>query len=231
MHHDDFIRGFTGAPAATLTGRGDDVMSDVNTFDPVSLVGSMRAQRAWGRRATALAPLCQVATVPQFDEWLRVAGFSARHYSDRGGRPLRFDGGRRRCRGPVRHRAVGSRWPTYRLGAPDDRRSGLRGPRQNATSCERLTTGRCSSNSTAEPPPCRMPRGSTAWSWLRSTRSHDPRLRLRADDRAPRRSDKPALVAHPDFGYGRAVAITEDTGGRRHGTGGVPGHARHGRRQ
>jgi hypothetical protein len=33
MHHDGFVRGFVGAPAATVTERGDDVMSDVTSFD------------------------------------------------------------------------------------------------------------------------------------------------------------------------------------------------------
>lgn len=91
MHHDGFVRGFTTSPAATLTERGDDLLSDVTTFDPLS--GRIETERTVRRSGEIRRShhSVRVPTVPEFDEWLRVAGFSARSYSDRGGRPLRFD--------------------------------------------------------------------------------------------------------------------------------------------
>jgi SAM-dependent methyltransferase len=91
MHHDGFVRGFTSAPAATLTERGDDVMIDVTTFDSISgRTISDRTVRRGGELRHSHHSV-RLPTVPEFDEWLRAAGFSARRYSDRGGRPLRFD--------------------------------------------------------------------------------------------------------------------------------------------
>ena len=50
MHHDGFVRGFTSTPAAILTERGDDVMSDVSTFNPIRGRVETRANRAPRRR-------------------------------------------------------------------------------------------------------------------------------------------------------------------------------------
>ncbi len=91
MHHDGFVRGFTSAPAATLTERGEDSMTDVTTFDPVSgRVETARTVRRGGQVRRSHHSV-RLPTVPEFDEWLRVAGFSARTYSERGGGALRFD--------------------------------------------------------------------------------------------------------------------------------------------
>jgi 2-polyprenyl-3-methyl-5-hydroxy-6-metoxy-1,4-benzoquinol methylase len=43
MHHDGFVRGFTSSPAAMLTERGDDLMSDVTTFDAPNVSPRSRA--------------------------------------------------------------------------------------------------------------------------------------------------------------------------------------------
>jgi SAM-dependent methyltransferase len=91
MHHDGFVRGFTSTPAAMLTERGDDVMSDVSTFNPIrGRVETERTVRRDGeiRRSSHSVRL---PTVPEFDEWLDAAGFSTRSYHDRLGRALRFD--------------------------------------------------------------------------------------------------------------------------------------------
>ena len=91
MHHDGFVRAFTSAPAATLTERGDDLMSDLTTFDPVSgRIDTERTVRRDGQVRRSHHSV-RLPTVPEFDEWLGAAGFSARNYGDRGGRPLRFD--------------------------------------------------------------------------------------------------------------------------------------------
>lgn len=91
MHHDGFVRGFTGAPAATVTERGDDLMVDVTTFD--SVMGRIETERTVrrGEHVRRSHHSVRLPTVPEFDEWLRTAGFSARKYSERGGRQLRFD--------------------------------------------------------------------------------------------------------------------------------------------
>ena len=91
MHHDGFVRGFTSTPAAMLTERGDDVMSDVSTFNPIrGRVETERTVRRDGeiRRSSHSVRL---PTVPEFDEWLGAAGFSTRSYHDRLGQALRFD--------------------------------------------------------------------------------------------------------------------------------------------
>jgi SAM-dependent methyltransferase len=91
MHHDGFVRGFVPAPAATLTERGDDVMSDVTTFDPVTgRLESERSVRRGGQLRRSHHSV-RLPTVPEFDEWLRAAGFSQRNYRDRDGQLLRFD--------------------------------------------------------------------------------------------------------------------------------------------
>jgi SAM-dependent methyltransferase len=91
MHHDGFVRGFTSAPAATLTERGEDSMTDVTTFDPVSgRVETERTVRRGGQVRRSHHSV-RLPTVPEFDEWLRMAGFSARTYRERGGGALRFD--------------------------------------------------------------------------------------------------------------------------------------------
>jgi 2-polyprenyl-3-methyl-5-hydroxy-6-metoxy-1,4-benzoquinol methylase len=91
MHHDGFVRGFTNAPAATVTERGDDVMTDVTTFNPIK--GRIETDRT-ARRDDAIRRShhsVRVPTVPEFDEWLTAAGFTTRGYSGRAGRPLKFD--------------------------------------------------------------------------------------------------------------------------------------------
>ena len=91
MHHDGFLRGFANAPAATLTERGDDLMSDVTTFD--SLTGRVETDRTVHRDGQTRRShhSVRLPTVPEFDAWLQEAGFSTRDYRDRTGRPLRYD--------------------------------------------------------------------------------------------------------------------------------------------
>ncbi len=91
MHHDGFVRGFAGAPAAMLTERGDDLMSNVTSFDPIS--GRIETERTVRREGQLRRShhSVRLPTVPEFDDWLRAAGFSTRSYSDRDGRPLGLD--------------------------------------------------------------------------------------------------------------------------------------------
>lgn len=91
IHHDGFVRGFTPAPAATVAERGDDVLIDVTTFDPV--LGRIETDRTVHRdgRVRRSHHSIRIPTAPEFDEWLAAAGFSVRHYSDRAGRALRHD--------------------------------------------------------------------------------------------------------------------------------------------
>jgi 2-polyprenyl-3-methyl-5-hydroxy-6-metoxy-1,4-benzoquinol methylase len=91
MHHDGFVRGFTSAPATIVTERGDDSMTDVTTFN--SVLGRVETERTVRRGGEVRRShhSVRLPTVPEFDEWLRTAGFSARNYSERGGAALRFD--------------------------------------------------------------------------------------------------------------------------------------------
>jgi len=91
MHHDGFVRGFTSTPAAILTERGDDVMSDVSTFNPIR--GRLETERTVRRdgEIRRSSHSVRLPTVPELDEWLGAAGFSTRSYDDRLGRALRFD--------------------------------------------------------------------------------------------------------------------------------------------
>lgn len=91
MHHDGFVRGFTNAPAANVTERGDDMVTDVSTFDPTTgRVETDRTVRRGGdvRRSHHSVRL---PTITELDVWLSDAGFTARTFSDRAGLPLRLD--------------------------------------------------------------------------------------------------------------------------------------------
>jgi hypothetical protein len=91
MHHDGFVRGYTAAPAAIVTERGDAAMIDLVTFDP--LAGRIETDRTVHRdghiRRSHFS--VRVPTVPEFEEWLTSAGFSRREYHTRNGRALRYD--------------------------------------------------------------------------------------------------------------------------------------------
>jgi SAM-dependent methyltransferase len=91
LHHDGFVRGFTSAPAATVTERGDDTMIDVSSFDPIR--GRIETDRTLQRdgRTRRSHHSVRVPTVPEFDDWLAGAGYSARDYHTRNGRTLRYD--------------------------------------------------------------------------------------------------------------------------------------------
>lgn len=91
LHHDGFVRGFVGAPAATLTERGDDAMSDVTTFDPIT--GRIETERTVRRDGEVRRShhAVRLPTVPELDGWLAGAGFAERAFADRAGRPLRLD--------------------------------------------------------------------------------------------------------------------------------------------
>ncbi len=91
MHHDGFVRNHTPAPAATVVQRGDDVLVDTTTFDPVT--GRATTARVVTRDGVTRRSdyFVRLPTVPEFDEWLGRAGFSRRSYADRGGAELRYD--------------------------------------------------------------------------------------------------------------------------------------------
>ncbi len=91
MHHDGFVRGFQAAPAAMLGERGDDLMSNLTTFDPVS--GRVETERTVRRDGVIRRSRHSVRlpTVPELDQWLSSAGFSNCRFSDRLQEPLRFD--------------------------------------------------------------------------------------------------------------------------------------------
>ena len=91
MHHDGFVRGYTAAPAAIVTGRGDDAMIDLVTFDPHS--GRIETDRTVHRDGQIRRShfSVRVPTVPEFDEWLAGAGFAGREYHARNGQALRSD--------------------------------------------------------------------------------------------------------------------------------------------
>jgi 2-polyprenyl-3-methyl-5-hydroxy-6-metoxy-1,4-benzoquinol methylase len=91
MHHDGFVRGFITAPAATVTERGEDMMSDVTTFN--SATGRIETERTVRRGGEVRRShhSVRLPTVPELDHWLAGAGFTDRAFSDRAGRPLRFD--------------------------------------------------------------------------------------------------------------------------------------------
>jgi len=91
MHHDGFVRSFTPAPASWVTERGDDVLIDSSTFDPVQ--GRVDTQRTIRRagRTRCLRYSVRLPTVPELDRWLADAGFVARRYQERDGQALRYD--------------------------------------------------------------------------------------------------------------------------------------------
>lgn len=91
MHHDGFVRGFVSEPEATVTERGDDLMSDVTTFD--SLTGRIETTRTIHRcgEVRRSRHSVRLPTVPELDAWLADAGFGQRSFSGRAGRPLKYD--------------------------------------------------------------------------------------------------------------------------------------------
>ena len=91
MHHDGFVRGFTAAPAAIVTERGDDAMIDLVTFD--ALAGRIETDRTVHRDGQIRRShfSVRVPTVPEFDEWLAGAGFTRREYYTRNRQALRYD--------------------------------------------------------------------------------------------------------------------------------------------
>ena len=91
MHHDGFVRGFAGAPTAIVTERGDDVMSDLTTFDPIS--GRIETERTI-RRESEVRHSHHSVRLPTVPELRRVAVQRRVHPAnvlDRAGLPLRFD--------------------------------------------------------------------------------------------------------------------------------------------
>lgn len=91
MHHDGVVRGFVGAPEATVTERGDDTMSDVTSFD--SRTGRIETERTVRRGGDVRRShhSVRLPTVPELNSWLGSAGFIDRAFSDRAGAPLRLD--------------------------------------------------------------------------------------------------------------------------------------------
>ena len=91
LHHDSFVRNYTPAPAATTTERGDDLLTDITTFDPN--FGRIETDRTVYRSGETRRShhSIRLPTVPEFDEWLAEAGFSKRLFTDRVGQPLTCD--------------------------------------------------------------------------------------------------------------------------------------------
>lgn len=91
MHHDGFVRRFLGAPEIMTTKRGEDEMSDVNSFD--SVTGRIETERTVRRGGDVRQShhSVRLPTAPELDAWLASAGFTDRAFSDRAGALLRFD--------------------------------------------------------------------------------------------------------------------------------------------
>jgi len=91
LHHDGFVRNYTPAPAATTVERGDDLLTDVTTFDPNS--GRIETDRTVFRSGETRRShhSIRLPTIPEFDDWLAEAGFSRRSFTDRIGQPLTYD--------------------------------------------------------------------------------------------------------------------------------------------
>ena len=91
LHHDGFVRHFTEAPDATLIERGDDVMVDVTTFDPMT--GQLQARRTLQRDGTVRRSrhFVRLPTVPEWYDWLAGAGFTEARITDPSGGDLTLD--------------------------------------------------------------------------------------------------------------------------------------------
>ena len=91
LHHDGFVRGLASPPAATVTERGEDVMIDITEFD--SVTGRVETDRTVRRDGSVRRShhSVRLPTVPELDAWLAEAGFTERAFTERAGRPLRFD--------------------------------------------------------------------------------------------------------------------------------------------
>ncbi len=89
IHHDGFVHGFTSDGIETK--RGDDVMSDVSSFDPIT--GRIETERTVKRGSSVRRShhSVRLPTVPELGAWLSDAGFHAFLFSDRAGTPLRVD--------------------------------------------------------------------------------------------------------------------------------------------
>lgn len=75
LHHDAFVRRFTPAPFTSSTFRGDDVMIDSSTFDPMT--GRVHTERVVYRGGEVRRSQHQIRlpTIPEFYQWLTAAGF------------------------------------------------------------------------------------------------------------------------------------------------------------
>jgi len=91
LNHDGFVRNFTPAPAASVVEKGDDLLADVTSFNPIA--GRLETERTV-RRSGAVRRLnysVRLPTVPELDAWLAAAGFDLRKYCGRSGEPLTHD--------------------------------------------------------------------------------------------------------------------------------------------
>lgn len=91
INRDGLVRNFNPAPAANVVRRADDMMIDTSTFDPVT--GRLETERTVVRGGSVRRSnfFVRLPTVPEFDNWLRSAGFSSRTYSDGEGEALSYD--------------------------------------------------------------------------------------------------------------------------------------------
>lgn len=87
QHHDGFVRRYTAAPFASTVYRGDDMMLDTSSFDPVT--GRAITERVVHRAGEVRRTRHQVRlpTIPELDVWLSEAGFTGRRFLGEGGDP------------------------------------------------------------------------------------------------------------------------------------------------
>jgi len=91
MHHDGAVRNLTPAPDASAITRGDDVLVDVARFDTVA--GRLRTDRTVYRSGTVrrVSFSVRLPTPPEWERWLRDAGFERVEYFAGGGGALEYD--------------------------------------------------------------------------------------------------------------------------------------------
>ncbi len=91
LHHDGYVRQFTAPPFTAPLFRGNDVMIDSATFDPVT--GRVVTERTIYRDREIRRTQHQIRlpTIPEFDSWLEAAGFTQRSFHGAGGDPPTVD--------------------------------------------------------------------------------------------------------------------------------------------
>ena len=91
LHHDGFVRHFTGDPDATVVQAADGAMVDVTRFDPNT--GQLQTQRTVYRGGSVRRSthFVRLPTVPEWLDWLAGAGFGQAKITNRAGGELSLD--------------------------------------------------------------------------------------------------------------------------------------------